>query len=50
MTNPLLRRLVRTLLACLSLALALCSPARAEGETAPLRIPPQRSDRSGVAN
>ena len=39
MTNPLLRRLVRTLLAGSSLALALCGPARAEGETAPLPNP-----------
>ena len=50
MTNPLLRRLVRTLIAGSSLAPVLCGPARAEGETAPLRIPAQRSDRSGVAN
>ncbi len=39
MTHPLLRCLVRTLLAGLSLALALCGPARAEGENAPLPDP-----------
>lgn len=39
MANALLRRLVRTLLACSSLAIALCGPARAEGETAPLPNP-----------
>jgi len=39
MTDPLLRRLARILLAGSSLALALCGPARAEGETAPLPNP-----------
>ena len=39
MANALLRRLVRTLLAASSLTLALCGPARAEGETAPLPDP-----------
>lgn len=39
MTDPLLRRLGRALLAGSSLALALCGPARAEGETAPLPNP-----------
>ncbi len=39
MTNPLLRRLVPTLIAGSSLALALCGPARAEGETTPLPNP-----------
>ena len=39
MTHLLLRRLVRTLLAGSSLALVLCGPARAEGETAPLPNP-----------
>ncbi len=39
MTTSLLRRLVRALLAGSSLALALCGPARAEGETAPLPNP-----------
>ena len=39
MTNPLLPCLMRALLAGSSLALALCGPARAEGETAPLPNP-----------